>query len=248
MAENERITLVVEGLPQDDGQVRFNALLAALQRLSATLTKLDREANDGQTGNQFRVARVAYSSPLEIELEPHPVGRRPESAHLIVASLNRVATAIRGGDDLLDLEADLLEDIRGLAQPVGKQMQAVRLVFDGATLDLTPEVATRVDRALAVSDECEGSIEGMLEQINLHAGANVFYIYPDAGPRKVACRFPPRLQDDAVFAVGRKVEVSGTLRYRARADYPHEIAVRFIEPFPAEADLPDWEDLARSRA
>lgn len=48
-----------------------------------------------------------------------------------------------------------------------------------------------MDDALAVEEECEGAIEGMLEQINLHHGANVFYIYPEIGPRKISCHFPP---------------------------------------------------------
>ena len=112
------------------------------------------------------------------------------------------------------------------------------------------QVATlysRVDTALAVDEECEGSIEGMLEQINLHLGANTFHIYPDVGPRKVTCHFPTKLYDDAVSAVGRRVEVSGTLRYRARGEFPHQIAVTQIEVFPPVSELPDWDDL-RGRA
>jgi hypothetical protein len=247
MAENERITLVVEGLTADEGLVRFGAFLTTLQRFSATLNKLDRDANDGKVGNEFEVSAVSYASPLTIVLEPRPVGRRPDSAHLIIASLNRVSDAIRTGGDLLEFDADLLEDIRGLAQPVGKQVKSVAVLFDGSRLDLTPQLATRVDRALAVTDECEGSIEGMLEQINIHAGANTFHIYPDVGPRKLTCYFPVKLYDDAVSAVGRKVEVTGTLQYRARADWPHMIAVREIEAFPPESQLPDWDDL-RGRA
>lgn len=112
---------------------------------------------------------------------------------------------------------------------------------------MTRKKTIKGDRALAVTEECEGSIEGMLEQINIHAGANTFHIYPEIGPRKLTCHFPSRLYDDAVSAVGRKVEVSGTLQYRARAEWPHTIAVKAIEAFPPDAYLPDWEDL-RGRA
>jgi hypothetical protein len=87
----------------------------------------------------------------------------------------------------------------------------------------------------------------MLEQINIHEAANVFHIYPETGPKKVTCRFPSALYDDAVSAVGKRVEVFGTLKYRARATFPHEIAVRQIETFPPTHELPDWEDL-RGRA
>ncbi|MCC6984206.1 MAG: hypothetical protein IT535_13125 [Bauldia sp.] len=243
MAENERITLVIEGLPEDEGQVRFNAFLAELQRLSATVSKLDKDANDGTPGNSFRIAALSYASPIRVTLEAHAVRGKPPSGHLIIASLHRVAEAITTGDDLLDVDAELLDDIGSLAKPVGKQIKNATLLFDDVALDLTPEVAQRVERALAVADECYGTVEGMLDQINVHAGANLFHIYPEVGPRKVACRFPNSLLDDAVSAVGRRVEVSGTLHFRAKAVFPHQIAVAGIDPFPPESELPDWDDL-----
>jgi hypothetical protein len=247
MAETDRKTLVLEGLPEDEGRVRFAAFISELQSLSATINRLDRDANAGKPASYFRIAELSYSSPMRVVLEQQPLpGMRP-AAPLVVASLNRIADAFANGGDLHDLDAELLEDIRNLARPVGKQVKNASLLFNGMRIDLTPQIASRVDTALAVEDECEGSIEGMLEQINIHAGANTFHIYPEIGPRKLTCHFPVRLYDDAVSAVGRKVEVSGTLQYRARADWPHMIAVREIDALPPESELPDWEDL-RGRA
>jgi hypothetical protein len=150
-------------------------------------------------------------------------------------------------ESLIGFDADLLEDIRALARPVGRAVKSTTLIFDASVLDLTPRIATRLDAALAVADECEGSIEGKLEQINVHRGANTFHIYPDVGARKVTCHFPERLYDDAVAAVGRRVEVFGMLRYRMAAPFPHQIGVSEIETFPPESELPDWADL-RGRA
>ena len=103
------------------------------------------------------------------------------------------------------------------------------------------------DEALAIEDECDSTIEGMLEQINVHQGANTFHIYPEVGPRKLTCHFPPKLFDDAVSAVGRRVEVFGTLKYRLAAPFPYQISVISIDAFPPNHELPDWEDL-RGRA
>jgi hypothetical protein len=129
----------------------------------------------------------------------------------------------------------------------GSTVKNTTLVFNDHRFDLTPKVVVKVDEALAVDEECEGAIEGKLEQINLHHGANVFYIYPEFGPRKLSCHFPAKLYDDAVAAVGRRVEVFGTLHYRAGATFPHQIAVTAIEIFPPDSELPDWDDL-RGRA
>jgi hypothetical protein len=247
MAEDDRITLVIEGLPEDDGRVRLNAFLTQIQNLTATITKLDREANNGKAATFFRIAELSYKNPVRVVLEPQPLPRQPYTGHAIVESLVRVKTALENGRDLSGLDADLLEDIRGLARPVGKSVKNATLIFNDHRFDLTPNIAATVDAALAVEEECEGSIEGKLEQINLHLGANIFHIYPDVGPKKVTCHFPARLYDDAVSAVGRRVEIFGTLHYRIGARFPHQVAVTQIEAFPPESELPDWEDL-RGRA
>jgi hypothetical protein len=247
MAGDDRITLIIEGLPEDEGQVRFGTFMSQLQSLSATLTKLDREANDGKVATEYRIAELSYRSPIRVVIEPTARPRQPYTGHAIVESLGRVAYALENGGDLSGLDADLLEDIRTLARPVGKTVKNTTLIFNDHTFDLTPRVSSKVDQALAVDDECEGSIEGMLEQINVHDRANTFHIYPAIGPRKVTCHFPGRLYDDAVSAVGRRVEIFGTLRYRLGANHPHQIAVTHIDIFPPDSELPDWDDL-RGRA
>lgn len=246
MTDNDRITLIIEGLPEDDGQVRLSVFMAQLQNLSATLTKLDKEAHDKAT-TYYRIAALSYASPVRVELEPQAIAKNPYFGAVLVDSLQRVTHAIERGGDLSGLDADLLEDIRGLTRPVGRTVKSAALVFRGHSFDLTPKILGDVEKALAVDDECPGSIEGMLEQINLHDGANIFHIYPEVGPKKVTCHFPTRLVDDVVAAVGRRVEISGTLRYRAGASFPHQVAVTEIEAYPPEHELPDWDDI-RGRA
>ncbi|MGA7788028.1 MAG: hypothetical protein WCA56_07675 [Xanthobacteraceae bacterium] len=247
MAEDDRITLIIEGLPEDDGQVRLGVFLSQLQNFSATLTKLDREANNGKTATVFRIAELSYRSPIRVVLEPQARRKQPYVGPAILESLGRVTAALTNGHDLAGLDADLLEDIRRLTQPVGKTVKNAAFVFKGQTFSLTQEVGSKVDIALAIDEECEGSVEGRLEQINVHQGANVFHIYPEVGLSKVTCKFPGRLYDDAVAAVGRRVEVSGTLHYRVGASFAHQIAVSHIEALPPESELPDWDDM-RGRA
>ena len=116
-------------------------------------------------------------------------------------------------------------------------------MFNDKSLRLTEDIVRNADKALAIDDECDGTIDGMLEQINIHHGANTFHIYPEIGPKKVTCHFPANLYDDAVSAVGRRVEVSGVLKYRLGAHFPHQIGVTGIDVYPLEGDLPDWDDL-----
>jgi hypothetical protein len=243
MAEDDRITLVIEGLPEDKGRVRLGAFMNQLQNLNATIAKLDRDANDGKQATVYKIAELSYSSPIRVVLEPEALPKHAYFGRTIIESLGQITHALEDGSDLSEVDADLLEDIRGLARPVGKTVANVTLLFNDHRFDLTPKIATKVDHALEVEEECEGAIEGRLEQINLHDGANVFHIYPNVGPRKVTCHFPTSLIDDAVSAVGRMVEVFGTLRYRSGASFPHQVKVTGIEAFPPEYELPSWDDL-----
>jgi len=244
---SDRITLIIEGLPEDAGRVRFTAFMAQLQSLNATLSKLDRDANDGKQTTYFEIAELSYSSPIRVVLEPRQLARQRYSGGLLIQNLSRITGALDSGADISGVDADLLDDLRGLARPVGKTVKYAALTFNGGIFELTENFVTKLDAALAVEEECDGALDGMLEQINVHMGANTFHIYPEIGPRKITCNFPARLYDDAVAAVGKRVEISGTLKYRPGANFPHQIAVSEIDIFAPDAELPDWDDL-RGRA
>jgi hypothetical protein len=153
MAEEDRITLIIEGLPEDDGQVRFAAFVGQLQSLSATINKLDRDINQGKQANYFSIAELSYGSPARVILEPRAIGRQPYTGHLIIESLDRIREALVNGGDLSDIDADLLEDFRNLARPVGRNVKSAALLFRGNEIQLSGAITTRVDRALAVEEE-----------------------------------------------------------------------------------------------
>jgi hypothetical protein len=245
MAKDTRITLVLEGLPEEEGRIRLSTFVNELQNLSAALTKVSKEAGDGKPTTVFDVEELSYNSPMRVVLAPKPGNEH--LAEMVLARFETVAQAVTTDTSLDSFDADLLDDLRKLAKPVGNKLKYATLIVNDNEFELTERVTRRVDDALAVDEECDGFIEGQLEQINIHEGANTFHIYPEIGPRKVSCHFPNALLDDAVFAVGRKVEVSGVLKYRHGASFPYAIAVKAIDAAPPEYELPTWDDL-RGRA
>jgi len=245
MAKDNRITLILEGVPEAEGRIRFNTFLNELQRLSAALGRISRDAADGKPTAVFNVVELSYNSPMRIVVAPAPGGELIASQ--VLERFDAVADAVTSNKTLDSYDAELLEDLRALAKPVGSQLKYATLLVNSVQYEMDDAVIRRVDTALAVDEECVGFIEGRLEQINIHEGANTFHIYPDVGPRRVSCRFPATLLDDAIYAVGRRVEVNGLMKYRQGASFPHEIAVTGIESFPPDDELPTWDDL-RGRA
>jgi hypothetical protein len=245
MAKNGRITLILEGVPEAEGRIRLNTFLTELQSLSAALGKISRDASDGKPVTIFNVEELSYNSPMRVVVAPAPGSEH--IASLVLQRFEAVADAVTTGKKLDSFDAELLEDLRSLAKPVGKQLKYATLLVNDVQYEMDDAVIKRVDTALEVDEECIGFIEGRLEKINIHDDANTFHIYPDVGPKKVACHFPNSLKDDAIFAVGRKVEVTGILKYRQGASFAHAIAVTAIDSFPPDEELPTWEDL-RGRA
>lgn len=245
MSKDNRITLILEGVPEAEGRIRFNTFLTELQNLGAALGHITRDAGERKATTVFNVVELSYNSPMRIVVAPAPGSE--QIASMVLERFDTVANAVTAGEKLDSFDADLLEDIRALAKPVGKQLKYAALLINDVPYEMDEAVTRRVDTALEVDEECIGFIEGRLEQINIHGGANTFHIYPDVGARKVSCHFTNALLDDAIFAVGRKVEVTGVLKYRQGASFPHAIAVTGIDSFPPENELPTWEDL-RGRA
>ena len=120
MADRDRITLIIEGLPSDDGRVRFNTFVAQLQSLSATIGKLDREANDGKQASYFEIVELSYSSPIRVVIEQRPFPTQKSVGPIVMQTLERVSSALERDEGLSNFDAELLEDFRALAKPVGK--------------------------------------------------------------------------------------------------------------------------------
>ena len=240
---NDIIELIIEGMPESQGRVSLKTFTAQLKSLNSILNKLNKQANNGKQLSFFQVSGLSYNSPMRISLEAETIKSKPAIVNSILEQLEEIATAVKTGTNLINFDADILEDFYELAKPIGKSIRNTTLLFNGDVLEFTKDTSKIFEDALAIEDECEGGLSGMLEQINIHDGTNTFQIYPDVGPKKVICHFTSQIYEDAISAVGRRVDIFGTLKYRSGAHYAHQIFVNQIEAFPLEQDLPDWDDL-----
>ena len=242
MADN-RISLILEGMQRDDGHVRFDVFLQELQRLKSVLGRLDGSSTDGQRNSHFAVVGLSHSSPARVELEQRPNRGRPDVGPIIYNTFQQLYGSIESDQIADDVDFRLLADIKQLAEPVGATLNSATLKFNGSEFPLTETIAKRIELHMAEYEECAGSLDGMLEKVNVHADANVFTVYPDVGPTSVSCHFPEELLDK-VFAAGkRKVSVTGIFRYRKTASYPHHVDVQAIDIFQDVEQLADFQDI-----
>jgi hypothetical protein len=245
--DNDRIELEIEGLSENDGRVSLRSLTSQIQSFGSILNKIDRDESGGKSETTYEVVTLSFASPYRLAVKPKALGLYQPAGLKVISSLKSLIHDIVSEKRLDHVNPDVLEAIKSFAKNIGKQIKNVKLIVSDAEIEFNESIVSRIDKALSNDLECEGFVEGRLEQINLHGGANTFYIYPEVGPKRVACHFDERLTNEAVAAVGRRVEVVGTLRYKLGAKFSHEIIVSSIDVHPSVEDLPDWEDI-RGRA
>lgn len=238
-----RIKLVVEGVEKDDGDVRLDVFMSELKQLHNVLTHIDRSVGHGLNNSHFVVVDLSHSSPAMVEVEARMNRGRQDTRPQMIERLSQSIDSALRGEIREDTDFEFLSDLRGLAAPVGSTLKTATLIFDGNSFEITQELKKRIDFYFEEHESCVGTIEGMLERINVHADANVFTIYPDVGPKSLTCRFKPALVETAVAAVSKRVAVTGLAKYRKFMPFPYEIAVDDLEIYGPEESLPSFDDL-----
>lgn len=245
MKQNENhITLTLEGLPEDGGHVRLSDFIRELQLLQGALTKTDRAVSpENRASTNFRVVDLSHSSPARVVLAAFPKRNMPDVRRLVIGNIIAALVQIQNSEVPDHLSAEILEDLHGMALPVGERLARVALAAGEREVSFTPEFRNVVADMLAPQQVSQGFIRGKLEAINLHGAANVFKIYPRVGPSKVTCHFPSNLLQSAIEAINSYVEVRGTLQYRSRDQYPYAVQVEQIAALLSDESAPSLDDL-----
>jgi hypothetical protein len=242
---DDKVRLTLHGLASEDGHVRLADFLRELQLFSGTLKKFDRFVSAGRLSCYYRVVDLSHSSPATVVVEGQPRRRGELGAPYQVigeflATLNHIQ---RNGQVPKPLNLSILRGLKRMMEPLGRSISSVEIGGNGIAVPLTRDFETLIDHLLQPEEEYPGSISGMLDAINFHGGANVFYLYPDIGPEKIACHFPSEMSNRAAAAINQFVTVNGLLRRKVNAPFPHIAFVDSIEVMPPDSELPSLRDL-----
>ena len=240
MDPSNRVSLVLEGLPSEQGHVRLDDFIRELQIFTGILRKTESDLNPrAERSTYFRVVDLRHSSPATVVVEARPLDPQVDNRAVVLSTFFGALSGVMGEAPLPPTTSEAwLQDLRRLADPVGRSLSTLRIENGKGSVTIDPAFQERVTQLLAPEETFPGAIRGMLEAINLHASANLFRIYPDVGPPKLTCRFSSDLEATAVSALGRFVEARGVLHYKRYAAFPHELRVTGMEVFPDEKDLP----------
>jgi hypothetical protein len=243
--EGNTVRLTLHGLASEGGHVRFTDFLNELQLLGGALKRFDRFVSGGRLSSYYRVVDLSHSSPATIVLEGQPK-KRDGIFHTeeVVGSFLATVRHIREQGELPQpLDFGILGRLLKMAEPSGRTIGRVEIGQNGSGVPLDATFTEIVTRAMAPEEEYPGEYSGMLEAINLHGGANIFYLYPDIGSTKLVCHFSKAQEESAIRGVKHFVRIRGMLRRKTNAPYPYSALIDSLEIMPSDSELPDFWDL-----
>lgn len=108
-----------------------------------------------------------------------------------------------------------LEDLRRLRRLRSTGVTRIDFSYNGtAAAVITSKVEEQIDRILGAGDEELGSLEGVLDAINLHRTPTLT-IWESITGLAVRCLFPGRFEQTVRDLLRRRVRVSGLVKYFA---------------------------------
>lgn len=129
-----------------------------------------------------------------------------------------------------------LKSIGALGNSIGNGINKVALGNRYSRIEFTKRMAANVDELIGVRHESFGSIEGVLDAINLHKD-KYFTIYSFLDDKAIKCLFPDELLEEAKKNLGKRVYVYGLVRSREDGQRLN-IVVKEMELLPNQDEAP----------
>lgn len=173
----------------------------------------------GERGIVFHITGLSHSSPASISCRPRGKDEASTTAAILACINENLGAAAEGQTH--NIPDKVLSSIECLAHPDPRKIvrAQVQFVVDGEQAESVYRFDDRfIERLGAAHDneeEAIDTIDGKLEQVNIHNDANTFKIYAFISP--VLCQFPQNLLNEVRGALESFVSVSGECAYR-----PHE--------------------------
>jgi hypothetical protein len=236
------IKLQVGGVESQDGYLRLGIFVQQLQFVSALLKEIDLAVSRKKT-TYYRVINLNLSSPAEVWLEPVQMYKKIDNRHIIVKRFFEELNSIKNEATISsDISRNFLESLKAIAGPLDKEIGSLNIKADQYSIDIDKPFRANVEVLLAPEVKSYGSVEGVLEAINLH-NKNEFRIYPIVGAKVVICNFPKNKREKAKEGLEKLVSVTGLITYRNKENFPHKIDVEDIIVYRPESELPHFYDL-----
>jgi hypothetical protein len=231
-----RVKLVIHPAGSDTSDVNaadFLQQVSALRRL-VLLSVHDVDAVEA------KIVDLSRNSPATIELEAF--WRHDQRPLEIDRYFSAVRSVFDRGEAPKELARAVFDTLKEFVSVVGKGVRESVLQIGDQKIRIEHQARLRVESAIEPDYSVDGTIDGMLEAVNVHNNRNQFVLYPIIGPTRVNCYFPDEMLDEVRPVLGKYAIVTGTMKYRWREKFPFEARATQLEQV-SESDQPYLPDV-----
>jgi len=231
----ERLTLDLEGprITADSFKKAVGAFVDLIHTVSAKLA-----------GDSKSIRWIITVKDGSVHLSATPEALRPQVQvpQVVRAITTGLRTVERRAQRPANFTDDALRRVYDLANvPDGHDITLAKIVGTQGSVSVSRNAADHVETILGTAVADYGSIEGKLQTISVRGGFHVI-VYDDLTDERVRCVTDDTQLPTVVKALGKRVAVSGVIRYRKTGE-PISVRVEDIDIFPDDADLPTADDV-----
>lgn len=225
--KHERLSIKIHPLQGDDNDLSVSSFLATIEGF--------KKAAGCFSSKDLKIVEITKNSPVTITLEDETHGLRLLYDGMCEFMRDKVIPAHWG--------RSLIDSVVGLLSPVGRSISKFYLLGNQDE-EIKLDISYKVDFQNQIGKDyfAYGTVDGMLEAVNIHGKKNALTLYPVVGKNKITCDFSESKFDEVRRLIGSYVEVSGEMKYLWRAKHPTHVKVDKITLIE-EDHLPTFADL-----
>lgn len=240
-----KISFTIEGTDENRGHVELSVFAEKVRHF---LDLLNVSVKDrGEETVVFHVVRLSHSSPATIECEAIAEGEDAAAAAVHAIGENLTCVEENTTQNLSHPVLSAMEQLVKFkpSKIAWAEMQILgNQVEDKRIYKLDDNFKERLSHVRRIEERTISTIDGRLEQINIHNNAKTFRIYTTLPVfSSITCVFPSNLLEKVQNSLGAFVSVSGECFYRPEAPFPYKMHVRDMVILPSNEDLPSLSDL-----
>lgn len=213
--------------------------------VSILLEEVDKQAfQKDRRSIKWNVSSVSAGS-VNLTFSGVPIYRttEPEEVSFLIDKIQSGITSLSEKAERPQYFSDrALKNLELLSKKLDNGIRVLRLASTSKVVNITKAVASNVDELLGARYESYGSVEGLLDGIDIHRNP-YFTLYTLLDDKSIKCYFDKKLQEQAISYLSKRVYTYGLIRSR-RDGERISITVQEIELLPEEAELPSIEEIA----
>lgn len=191
----------------------------------------------GTNSKPPEITRLEMNSPAFVVFEADASQARFERF------FSDLVTVVQDGTAPPFLSRNAFDALKAFSAPVGRGIASARLSVLGKEVTVDIAARRRIEAAFGSDTSSEGTVDGMLEAVNLHGKKNAFALYPVVGAKRITCHFAEHLLPKVRPALGQYVSIQGELKYRWRERFPYEALATDLQILPDWDEQPSFEEI-----